>query len=129
MVPRKSKRHWNFKRSRSEERSFLDWYGSRKQPSVTEGMAHVEEFLESLVEEVGLREGVTIDELTTGWKGIVGEYVAQNSDPLDIREGTLRIRASQPMVKFELQQQQKKILSLVQKNLPQAKVKRIEVHV
>ncbi len=124
---RKAKRFWKFKRSHSEDRSFLDWCGARKEPSVTEGMTHVETFLGDLVEEIGLRDGVTLETLQSAWAELVGQNIANNSEPVEIYQGTLRIRVSQPVLKFELQQRQAQILKLVQQRLPKAKVKRIDI--
>ncbi len=123
----KHKRFYNFKRSQARDRSFLDLCGARTEPSVTEGLTSAESFLRELVEEVGLREGVTLEHLQDAWAEIVGHNIAQNSEPLEIYEGRLKIRVSQPVIKFELQQRKSKLLKNIQEALPQAKVKDLNI--
>lgn len=126
-MPKKQKRFYKFKRSHSVDRSFLDWCGARKEPSVTEGLTHVETFLSDLVEEIGLRDGITIDALQDAWTEIVGENISNNSEPVEIYEGRLKVRVTQPVLKFELMQRKGQILELVQTRIPKAKVKQIEI--
>ena len=127
MAKKSNKRSWNFKRSRSEDRSFLDFFGSKRQPKTGEGLTHVEDLLGQIVDEVGLREGVTLDELQVAWSSIVGPNIANNSEPLDIRDGVLRVRVSQPVIKFELQQQRHLILDKVKAHLAEAKINAVEI--
>jgi len=126
---KKHKRFWNYKRSFAEDRSFLDWCGARKEPSVNEGMAHVEAFLEDLVDEVGLNEGLTIENLQNTWAEMVGYNIANNSEPIEIYNGALKIRVSQPVIKFELQQMHSLLLKRVQEKLPKAKIKRLDIFI
>ena len=126
-MAKKAKRFWNFKRSYSQDRSFLDWFGARSEPKVDEGLTHVEHFLGELVDEVGLRDGVTLDDLKTAWSSVVGENIANNSEPLEISNGVLRIRVSQPVIKFELKQHSGRILENIQSKIPEAKIKRIDI--
>gem|GEM_PF-6572753 len=126
-MAKKHKRFYKFKRSHGQDRSFLDWCGARKEPSVTEGLTHVETFLPELVEDIGLRDGITIDVLQNAWFEIVGENIANNSEPIEIYEGKLKVRVTQPVLKFELIQRKGQILELVQSKIPKAKVKQIEI--
>ncbi len=123
----KNKRFWKFKRSASADRSFLDWCGARKEPSVTEGLTHVETFLSDIAEEVGLRDGVTLGSLQDAWAEIVGPNIANNSEPIEIHNGALKVRVSQPVIKFELQQRQGAILKLIQSRIPKAQVKQLHL--
>lgn len=126
-MAKKRKRFWNFKRSYSQDRSFLDWCGARPEPKVDEGLTHVEKFLGDLVDEVGLRDGVTIEGLKTAWSDVVGANIANNSEPLEIYNGVLRIRVSQTVIKFELRQQQSMILEKIQDKIPEAKIEKIDI--
>lgn len=126
-MAKKHKRRWNFKRSRNEDRSFFEWCGARREPHVTEGMSHVEELVKELIDDIGLREGVTLDHLSDTWANLIGSNIANNSEPLEIRDGVLRIRVTQPVIKFELTQRQALILKRVQEKLPEAKIRKIEV--
>ena len=123
----KNKRFWNFKRNYNQDRSYLDFFGARKEPSVEEGLTSAKTFLEDLVEEVGARDGVSLDELKKAWAQVVGLNIANNSEPLEINNGALRIRVSQPVIKFELQQQKGLILKKIKEQIPAAKVKSIDV--
>lgn len=115
---RRAKRHWKFQRNPAQDRVYQDWFGSGTKPHVTEGMAHVEVFLQDLAKEVGLRDGVTIEKLNETWAKIAGENIALHSTPIEIYQKVLKVRVSQPVIKFELQQYKSQLLENIRRELP-----------
>lgn len=90
-------------------------------------MADVEQLLTEIVTDAGFHEGVTLDQLQSAWAEIVGKNIANNSEPIEISKGVLKVRVSQPVIRFELQQRQAQLIKKIQEALPQAKIKRINV--
>lgn len=90
-------------------------------------MADVEQLLTEIVTDAGFQEGVTLDQLQSAWAEIVGKNIANNSEPIEISKGVLKVRVSQPVIRFELQQRQTQLIKKIQEALPQAKIKRINV--
>jgi predicted nucleic acid-binding Zn ribbon protein len=62
----------------------------------------VADILGKLLPQLGLDTRIKEADITTAWKGIVGEFIAQHSQPERLVAGTLHIRVIQPSVRYEL---------------------------
>jgi len=127
MRRKRNKRVWNFKRSWSQDRAMLDMFGGVKKPKVDEGLALAQDLLSGIIDDIGLKEGVTLEDLCVAWATIVGPNISNNSEPIEIRNGTLRVRVTQPVIRFELQQRHKLLLSKIAEALPQVKILKLEI--
>ena len=127
MRRKRNKRVWNFKRSWTQDRAMLDMFGGVKKPKVEEGLALAEDLLSGIIDEVGLKDGVTLEDLSVAWASIVGPNISNNSEPIEIRKGTLRVRVTQPVIRFELQQRQSLLLTKITESLPQVKILKLEI--
>ena len=105
----------------------LDMFGGVKKPKVEEGLTLAEDLLKSIIDEVGLKDGVTLEDLSVAWAGIVGPNISNNSEPVEINRGVLRVRVTQPVIRFELQQNQKLLLKKITDALPQVEIKKLDI--
>ena len=64
--------------------------------------ASVSDLLGKLLPQLGLDTRIKEADITAAWKGIVGEFVAQHSQPERLIAGTLHIRVIQASVRYEL---------------------------
>ena len=64
--------------------------------------ASVSYLLGKLLPQLGLDTRIKEADITAAWKGIVGEFIAQHSQPDRLVAGTLHIRVIQPSVRYEL---------------------------
>ncbi len=62
----------------------------------------VGDILGKLLPQLGLDTRIKEADITAAWKGIVGEFIAQHSQPERLVAGTLHIRVIQPSVRYEL---------------------------
>ncbi len=58
--------------------------------------------LGKLLPKLGLDVRIREADITAAWKGIVGDFIAQHSQPERLVAGTLMIRVIQPSVRYEL---------------------------
>ena len=64
--------------------------------------ASVSDILGKILPQLGLDTRIKEADITAAWKGIVGEFIAQQSQPDRLVAGTLHIRVIQPSVRYEL---------------------------
>jgi predicted nucleic acid-binding Zn ribbon protein len=64
--------------------------------------ALVSDLLGKLLPQLGLDTRIKEADITAAWKGIVGEFIAQHSQPERLVAGTLHIRVIQASVRYEL---------------------------
>ena len=57
---------------------------------------------------LGLQDRLRAENVIAAWKDIVGEFVAKNSAPRQLKEGVLYVSVLQPSLHFELERVWKK---------------------
>jgi predicted nucleic acid-binding Zn ribbon protein len=62
----------------------------------------VSDILGKLLPQLGLHNRIKEADITAAWKEIVGDFIAQHSQPDRLVAGTLHIRVIQPSVRYEL---------------------------
>jgi predicted nucleic acid-binding Zn ribbon protein len=60
------------------------------------------EALKKLLGKLGLTERLNEQEIRNAWREIVGDFLAEHSLPISIREGVLTVQVIQPAVRYEL---------------------------
>lgn len=89
--------------SRWGDRALAEWrrYHEPCDPSTrVSGMADA---LRALLPTLGLREAVDEQAVRRSWRAMVGDFIADQSEPDKIRGGVLYIRVHQSSVRFELE--------------------------
>jgi len=68
---------------------------------------------ELLRRRFGLTAPSTLDEIRAGWATVVGDVLARKTEVVDLRDGTLRVRAEDPAVAQRLRWDEARILAQV----------------
>jgi predicted nucleic acid-binding Zn ribbon protein len=74
----------------------------REQPMVRETAKAIGEQLGKLMQALGLGDRLREDEVKAAWHDIVGEFLANHSEPVALRDGILFVRVLQPTLHYEL---------------------------
>lgn len=61
------------------------------------------DLLPKLMQQLGLSERLREKEVAEAWKNIVGEFIADNSAPVSLREGVLIVRVLQPALHYQFE--------------------------
>ena len=89
---------------------------------LNENVHFVSEFIDAIVAQVGLLDGIEEESLRAAWKDLAGEYIAKCSDPLSLKRGLLTIRVTQPSMRFHLEQMRGSLLLKIQQSLGKDKI-------
>lgn len=84
------------------KRVLEDWRGLPEPPERPERCVLVGEALKKLLPKLGLTERLNEQEVQSTWREIVGDFLAEHSLPISMREGILIIQVLQPTVRYEL---------------------------
>jgi len=84
------------------KRVLEDWRGLPEPPERPERCVAVAEALKKLLPKLGLTERLNEQEVQSTWREIVGDFLAEHSLPISMREGILIIQVLQPTVRYEL---------------------------
>lgn len=84
------------------KRVLEEWRGLRDRPERPERCVAAADALKKLLPKLGLTERLNEQEVQAAWGEIVGEFLAQHSLPISMREGVIIIQVLQPTVRYEL---------------------------
>jgi len=55
------------------------------------------DFLDSIIKEVGAKEGVEHQVLIDSWQKIAGDFIAKNTEPISLNKGILVLKVVQDL--------------------------------
>ncbi len=84
------------------KRVLEEWRGLPEKPERPERCVPAAEALKKLLPKLGLTERLNEQEVQATWKEIVGDFLAEHSLPVSMRDGILIIQVLQPTVRYEL---------------------------
>jgi len=88
-------------------------------------MQHIGGPLKKFLKNAGLEKGVAQQSALELWPEIVGETVANNTEPVDVEHGRLTVKTETPAWRQELQFQKKKIIEKINTKLNKKVIKDI----
>lgn len=83
------------------KRVLLEWRGLPGEPR-PDRVVPVAKILGSLLPKLGLDSRIREADIIAAWSAIVGDFLAQHSQPERLVAGTLHVRVIQPTVRYEL---------------------------
>jgi predicted nucleic acid-binding Zn ribbon protein len=79
-----------------------DWRGLPEEAARPERCVLPAEALKRLLRRLGLTERISEQEIQAAWREIVGDFLAEHSLPISMRDGILVVQVIQPAVRYEL---------------------------
>jgi len=84
------------------KRVLEEWRGLPEGPTCRERCVPAAEALKKLLRKLGLTERLNEQEIRGAWREIVGDFLAEHSLPVSMRNGVLIVQVIQPAVRYEL---------------------------
>lgn len=103
-----------------------DFGGWARETSSTRNIVHVDDSVSSFLKSLSLDQGVDESRLADAWDDIVGDFIGQNTKPVSLKKGYLRLQVLQPSMRFHLEQEKGRILKKLQAELGKSKVRVIQ---
>jgi predicted nucleic acid-binding Zn ribbon protein len=85
-----------------------DWRGLPDSPEKADRCVLASEALKKLLPKLGLTERLNEQEVQAAWRDIVGDFLAEHSVPISMKEGVVVVQVLQPTVRYELDRTWKK---------------------
>ncbi len=83
-------------------RVLSEWRGLPDYPEKQERLTTAADALKKLLPKLGLTQRLNEREVQEVWKDIVGQFLADNSQPTSMKDGVLIVQVLQPTVRYEL---------------------------
>lgn len=80
-----------------------EWRGLPSDPPRPDRAKSAADLLPKVMQKLGLRERLQESEILGAWKELVGEFNAEHSCPIALRQGILYVHVLQPALHYELE--------------------------
>ncbi len=84
-------------------RVIAEWRGLPETPFPQNTSKPVGVLVAKLMAQLGLADRMREEEIVAAWREVVGDFLAQHSQPVKLVEGVLYVRVLQPSMHFELE--------------------------
>lgn len=91
------------KPERLRARALAEWRGLPQTGPAPDRTVEVADAVEKLLKSMGLQDRVKAEAVLSAWREVVGEFVAKNSAPRQLKGGVLYVSVLQPSLHFELE--------------------------
>lgn len=88
-------------------------------------MQHIQAAIKNFLKKSGLNSGVEQQKALKLWGEIVGDSIANNTEPMSVKNGTMVIKTTNPVWKQELQIQKTEIIKKLNYRLRKNIIKEI----
>ncbi|MCB1078700.1 MAG: DUF721 domain-containing protein [Verrucomicrobiae bacterium] len=120
-MARRADDFWNEKKPRfrkyrgTKDRALAEFRGYWE-PDDTSAFVHddIGEVIGSTLKKLGLKQRFDEDQVRVAWKEVVGDFVAQNSQPVGVNRKVLLVHVLQPAVHYTLERMKGQILERMQ---------------
>lgn len=132
-TPRRKADFWNEKKPRFRKtRTGADWClaqfrGYWESPDLSKySHEDIGEVVGSTLKHLGLKNRFDEGQVLSSWAEIVGDFVAKNSQPVEVRQRVLIVQVLQPAVHYEIERMKGKILSRMQERFGKQHIRGIK---
>ncbi|MFL6582973.1 MAG: DciA family protein [Chthoniobacterales bacterium] len=84
-------------------RVMAEWRGLPDRKPRPDRWQSAAQLVPSVIQQLGLRERLRESEVIEAWSKIVGDFLADHSAPVTLRDGILIVRVLQPALHYELE--------------------------
>ncbi len=123
LEPRKASKPIN--RRRAEVIS--EWRGAVDPPNPERNITNAGAWIDKLMEQVGLAEGLEIEEIRSTWRKITDDFIASHTEPVSLKKGVLCLRVVQPSMRHHLMQMQGQLKKKLQEKLGEKKIRDLKI--
>ena len=82
----------------------LEWVGAGPPLDHNRNVSQAGEWLEGVLDAVGIRGGLEEERVIESWRELAGELVASQTSPVSLRRGCLLLKVLQPAMRYHLEQ-------------------------
>jgi len=79
-----------------------EWRGLPDTPEKNDRCVLVSDALKKILPKLGLTERLNEQEVQAAWREIVGDFLAEHSVPVSMKDGIVIVQVLQPTVRYEL---------------------------
>jgi hypothetical protein len=104
-----------------------DWQGGDTPMPTEKNCSKAADWVSSILAGLKVADGVEEGKIREGWKKVVGDFVANQTEVISLKRGVLVLRVLQPAMRFHLEQSRGELLRKVQRELGKEAVREVRL--
>jgi len=104
-----------------------EWIGAPKPLDLNKNVSEASEWIENILEKIGLQGGLEEERVIETWRELAGELVASQTAPVSLRRGCLTLKVLQPSMRYHLEQLKPQLLRKLQQELGEEHLKSLRL--
>jgi len=104
-----------------------EWIGAPKPLDLNKNISEASEWVESILEKIGMTGGLEEDRVKETWSELAGPLVASQTAPVSLKRGCLTLKVLQPSMRFHLEQLKPQLLRKLQQELGDENIKSLRL--
>ena len=106
-----------------------DWIGGHFPLDLNRNVSTPGEYIEEILERVGVKGGLDEDRVKEAWRELAGEVIANQTEPVSLRKGCLTLRVLQPAMRYHLEQLKPQLLKKLRTELGEEQIQSLRLTV
>lgn len=106
-----------------------DWIGGHFPLNLERNISQPEEYIEAILERVGMKGGLDEDRVKEAWRDLAGDVIANQTEPVSLRKGCLTLKVLQPAMRYHLEQLKPQLLKKLKVELGEDHIKSLRLTV
>src|SRR4051812_15455722 len=98
------------RQQRLRHRTIAEWRGGEDGPLINNAAITLQSVITQVLKECKLDDRMKLDDVAAAWRGLVGDFIAQNTSPDSLKRGVLAVRVLQPAIHHTLAMQKVPLL-------------------
>jgi len=108
------------------EEILREWRGCDEPIDTNAGVSIAEKWIRNVLKSVGAGDGLDEELVRSTWKELAGDFIANNTEPVSVRNGHLVLRVTQPAMRFHLEQLKPMLLTRLREQLGEQRIKSVK---
>lgn len=121
------KRPKRSRRDRVRARILREFRGVGEPLDLNQNISKAGDLLSEILGSLQLNEGIEESRLRGAWREVAGDFVAQQTEPVSLRDGILTLRVLQPSMRFHLEQSRGQLLGRLRQQLGRETVREVRL--
>jgi predicted nucleic acid-binding Zn ribbon protein len=107
----------------TKHRLLAAWRGAEEGPILNHKAVNVGDVLGKIVQELGMKDKLLLDDVLAAWNEAAGEFIAKHTRPDAVNRGVLTVRLLQPAIHYALQAEKQRLIERLQQALGHKKIR------
>ncbi|MEY3394501.1 MAG: hypothetical protein RL346_737 [Verrucomicrobiota bacterium] len=102
-----------------------EWLGCDKTVDLNGNVSSASDWISQILKKQFFSEGIDEEEVRSAWRDVAGDFIGSHTEPVQVKDGQLSLRVTQPAMRFHLEQMKPDLLAKIQERFGKHQIRSI----